>query len=210
MQIDTLTLGPFETNSFIIRNNAGEALLVDPANEPQRILDTVAHRHLTVEAILVTHGHMDHVSGLAHIAAQLQAPIAMHPVDARWAFTPMNAMPPYYDTPEQPETIARPLAEGQSWQDIGARYDVWELPGHSPGHVAFYFPDEACIFSGDVLFRGSVGRIDLPGGDGAALQRSLQRISTLPDETRVFCGHGPDTTIGAERRTNPFLRELRG
>jgi hydroxyacylglutathione hydrolase len=207
MHVETLTLGPFATNCFIISNDTGEALIVDPGNEAGVIIETVRAQGLQVALLLLTHGHMDHVAAVAEVAQALEAPVAMHPVDARWAFTPMNAMPPYYDTPVSPGPMARDLAEGQEWLDIGLRYRVLELPGHSPGHVAFYFEDENVIFSGDVLFQGSCGRVDLPGGDGPTLMRSLRRMAGLPPATRVYCGHGPDTTIGDELRHNPYLRD---
>jgi len=206
MQVETLTLGPFATNCFVISNDDGGALIVDPGSDAPEILDLIDRKQLKVELILVTHGHMDHVGALAAVASSLDVPVAMPSADARWAFTPMNAMPPYFDTPVAPPEIARDLVEGQEWIDIGMRYRILELPGHTPGHVAFYFEDEGVIFSGDVLFQGSCGRVDLPGGDGPTLMRSLRRMAALPDATRVYCGHGPSTTVGDEKKHNPYLQ----
>jgi hydroxyacylglutathione hydrolase len=206
MQVDTITVGPFESNCFIVSNDRHEALVIDPGDEPDRIIAALRAGAWSVQAILVTHGHIDHVTGLAAVERAFPAPIAMHPTDAAWAFGPANQMPPYYGTPPAPSGIARSLAEGQEWTDLGYRYEVWELPGHAPGHVGFYFPEQQAMFSGDVLFQGSMGRVDLPGCDPAAMQRSLQRMAQLPDDTTVYCGHGPETTIGREKRYNPFLQ----
>jgi glyoxylase-like metal-dependent hydrolase (beta-lactamase superfamily II) len=117
-------------------------------------------------------------------------------------------MPPFYVRPEAPDGIERELVEGQEWIDAGFRYQVIHTPGHTPGGVCFLFPEEAWLISGDTLFQGSIGRTDLPGGDMRVLQQSLARLLQLPDSLRVFPGHGPPTTIGVERRTNPFLLDL--
>ncbi len=205
MHVDTITVGPFASNCFLIGNSNKEALLVDPGDDADSIIEHVRSGQWNVRAILITHGHIDHVHGLAEVHRACPVPIAMHPTDAQWAFSEQNQMPPYYGVPEAPPSIERTLAEGQSWTDIGYTYQIMELPGHSPGHVGFYFPDEAIIFSGDVLFECGVGRIDLPGGDGSTLSQTLQRMATLPDETIVYCGHGPHTTIGDEKRHNPYM-----
>jgi hydroxyacylglutathione hydrolase len=205
MNVDTLTVGPFASNCFVITNGTKEALLVDPGDEAARIIDHLRAHSLTVAAILITHGHMDHVSALADVHRAFPAPIAMHPVDEAWAFGEGNQMPPHYDVPTAPANIDRALAEGQEWNDIGLRYRVLELPGHAPGHVGFYFPEQEALFSGDVVFAGSVGRTDLPGGDGRVLTQSLKRVAELPDATRIYCGHGPDTSIANEKKQNPYL-----
>lgn len=209
MHVDRLVVSLFESNCFIVRHDDREdVLVVDPGDDAPVILHWLKENRCRVAAYLLTHGHVDHVSALAEVHAMMPAPVAMHPRDARWAFTPRAAMPPYYDTPRSPGPIARELGEGQTWSDIGFEYRIIETPGHSPGGVAFYFETEKVLFSGDSLFRGSIGRSDLPGANPSDLAHSLRKLLDLPDETVVHCGHGPSTTIGAERQRNPFLRDF--
>lgn len=208
MHVDTLTVGPFESNCFVIHNDAHQAIVVDPGDEPDRIVAHLREQAYAVQLIAITHGHIDHVTGLAAVHEAFPVPIAMHPTDIAWAFGPANQMPPFYGVPQAPPAIDRELAEGQSWTDAGFTYEVIELPGHAPGHVAFYFREQAALFSGDVLFQGGVGRTDLPGGDGQALAESLKRLATFPDDTTVYCGHGPATTIGSEKEHNGYMRSL--
>lgn len=203
----TLTVGAFAANCHILPcPEKPLALVVDPGDEAERIADALRKHELRPAFYLLTHGHMDHVCALAALEKQWPAPVAMHPLDARWAFTEANAMPPYYDLPRAPSSIARTLSEGQDWNDCGLRYQVMETPGHSPGSVCFYFPDLELLFSGDVLFAGSAGRTDLPGSDAKQLMHSLSRLKSLPGNTKVFCGHGPPTTIARELLSNPYLR----
>jgi len=209
IQVDALVVSLFESNCFITRQDQGnEVLVIDPGDNAPEIIDYLRERRLAVAAYLITHGHVDHVSGLAGLYEAMPAPVAMHPLDSRWAFSDLAAMPPYYDAPKAPPVIERILAEGQEWTDIGFTYQVIETPGHSPGGVAFYFKSEKVLFSGDSIFRGSIGRSDLPGANPEQLAASLKRLLTLPDDTVVYCGHGSPTTIGAERKHNPFLKDF--
>ncbi len=202
----TLTVGLFASNCYILHAApAREALVIDPGDEAERIAATLREHRLKPVLYLLTHGHMDHVSGVAELAAGMPAPVAMHPLDARWAFTGVNAAPPYYDTPRAPPAIERTLAEGQEWADAGFHYRVIETPGHSPGSVSFYFPEAGLLFPGDALFAGAVGRTDLPGGHAPTLWNSLQKLVSLPGETKVYPGHGPATSLNRERKTNPYL-----
>ena len=210
MQVVSLTVGVFASNSHLLCARPGEALVVDPGSEPERIAQELIERDWKPVAYLLTHGHMDHVHGLAALAERFPAPIGLHPRDASWAFTAQNMMPPYYDQPVAPRAIARNWAEGQRWSDGGLDYTILETPGHSPGGVCFYFEQESLLVAGDTLFQGSVGRTDLPGGDSRALAASLARLKLLPDVTKVLCGHGPNTTIGREKKSNPFLAGGRG
>ena len=182
---------------------------MDPGDDAGIIAATLREHQLTVAAYLVTHGHMDHVGGLAELVRTFPAPVLMHADDATWAFSKANEMLPYYEAPEHPGRIDRNAAGDESHEDAGLRYTVIATPGHSPGCVCYYFPAEQVIFTGDTLFSGSVGRTDLEGSDERLLLQSLRRLSALPDETRVYPGHGPATSIGREKRVNPFLRDLR-
>jgi glyoxylase-like metal-dependent hydrolase (beta-lactamase superfamily II) len=207
MLVHTLTLGPFETNCYMVhREGDARALVIDPGEDVDAILDFLDRKKLQVVGYPVTHGHVDHVSGLARMFTARPAPIGMHPKDQSWAFKPINNMLPFYETPEAPGKIERNYAEGQVWEDAGLKYRILETPGHAPGAVGLYFEDEGVLFPGDTLFQGSVGRTDLLGGDMDQLMKSLPRLMELPDKTIVYPGHGPKTTIGIERKTNPFLQ----
>jgi hydroxyacylglutathione hydrolase len=209
VHVETLVVSLFESNCFIVRDDdRSDVLVIDPGDNAPEIIRHIQHNQWTVAAYLLTHGHVDHVSGLAEMVKAMPAPVAMHPRDSRWAFSPMAAMPPYYDAPTAPPSIDRNLVEGQEWTDGGLHYRVLESPGHSPGGVAFYFPPEKIVFSGDSLFNGSIGRSDLPGANPKDLVASLKKLLTLPDDTIVYSGHGPATTIGAERKHNPFLQSF--
>ncbi len=158
-------------------------------------------------AYLLTHGHMDHISALSDLSQKYPAPIRMHPKDAAWAFSPANQMPPYYHTPKFPQQgILADLIESAENHAAGLSYKVLETPGHSPGSVCLYFPDHEILIAGDTLFAGSAGRTDLPGGDARQLQESLQRLVTLPDSVTIYPGHGPLSTIGCEKKNNPYLQ----
>jgi hydroxyacylglutathione hydrolase len=208
MEIETIPVGPFEVNCYLAWGAARRAIVIDPGEDADRILDALSARKLEVAAYLLTHGHADHVSALAEVCRRHPAPVAMHPDDARWSFTRTGAIPGAYPPPGKPQAEIRPLADGQEGTDGGMRWQVIATPGHTPGGVSLYFPDEGVLFSGDTLFQGSVGRTDLPGGSARTLSESLARLARLPDATRVFPGHGPATTIGEEKKTNFFLRGL--
>ncbi|HJS46594.1 MAG TPA: MBL fold metallo-hydrolase [Gemmatimonadales bacterium] len=197
--------GRFAQNCWLVADpGAGEAAVVDPGEEAGRILAELAGRGWRATAIWLTHAHIDHVLGVAAVREATGAPVHLHPLDrplydnvaeqGRWFGIEVPPLPP-------PD---REFAEGDQVRVGALEFTVHHLPGHSPGHVALV--GHGHCFSGDVLFRGSVGRVDLPGGDGAALLASIRRrLLTLPGDVVVHSGHGPDTTIGEERRGNPFL-----
>jgi len=207
MNIETLVVGEFQVNCSVIWGPRGEAIVIDPGSEPAAILAFLEARGLTVAAYMLTHGHVDHISGLAAVHAERPAPIGLHPLDQAWAFTGRNALPPFYGVPTEPASIDRMLAEGQVWEDGGLTYHVIETPGHTPGGVCFHFPEADALIVGDTLFAGSVGRTDLPGGNSRVLQHSLKRLSALNGTLRVYPGHGPSTSIGHEKRTNFFMQD---
>jgi hydroxyacylglutathione hydrolase len=202
--VRTLTVGPLEENAYlIVDETTRRAVLIDPGDEAERLLDAVRDDRAELEAIWLTHAHMDHVGGIAGVVQQTPVPIYVHPNER-----------PIYDSAaqhglffglrvEQPPPPDRNLADGDTLHVGTLAFSVIHVPGHAPGHVAIH--GNGVAFVGDCLFAGSVGRTDLPLADGAQLERSLERICGLPDDTIVYPGHGPATSIGREKRTNPFL-----
>lgn len=207
MNIECVVVGPFEVNSYLAyRREGGEALVVDPGADAALIRDAILRRRLRPAAFLLTHGHVDHVSALAELCRDFPAPVVMSEPDARWAFTPVNELPPYYAAPAAPPAPPVLVRDGKERTDGPFSYRVIETPGHTPGGICFYLAADGVLFAGDTLFQGTVGRTDLPGADARAMARSVKRLAKLPDETRVYPGHGPATTIGAEKRENFFMR----
>lgn len=206
--VDQLALGPLGTNCYLVRANAGatDAVVVDPSGTGAEIRLRLASLGARCSAILVTHAHFDHVLGLAELAegtgAPVHAPAAEREVlEAPAAYTPAGLTV----RPWSPDVL---LEGGERLELAGVEVDVHSTPGHSPGHLTFAI--EGALLSGDVLFAGSVGRVDLPGGDGPTLLATLRGlVDAFPPETIVLPGHGPTTTIGAELAANPFLAELR-
>lgn len=206
LPIEKVLVGAFEVNCWIVRGEGSRAIVIDPGADPQAIRDELAAHDLDVAAYMLTHGHVDHVSALEDLLATHPAPVGLHPADAEWAFTEANLLPPFYDAPRRPERIERELADGQTWTDAGLTYTVITTPGHTPGSVCFYFETDRVLVCGDTLFQGSVGRTDLPGGNPRELSRSLVRLAKLPDDTTVYTGHGPPTTLESEKRSNYFMQ----
>jgi glyoxylase-like metal-dependent hydrolase (beta-lactamase superfamily II) len=206
MNIETLTVGAFGTNCFLVWGTSREAIVLDPGDDADRILGILREQQLTVAAYLLTHGHVDHITAVADMCQTLSAPVYIHSEDLPWAFDPDNQMPPFYSVPTPPKGAVHPLQDGEERSDAGLRYRVISTPGHTPGSVCFLFPDEHVLFSGDTLFAESVGRTDLPGGDSRALARSLARLAELDDRTVVYPGHGPATDMAHEKKHNYFLR----
>ncbi len=204
------TVGQVAENSYIFRREGSDrALIVDPGDEAPKLLGALEELGVTLDGILLTHTHFDHVGAVAPVAkatgAEVWVPKIERPVLADiMSFVPWPGFGPFesYDAEHD-------LEGGEQLQLAGFDIDVLFTPGHSPGHVTFSIPDERVVFSGDVLFQGSVGRVDLPGGDGPTLLRSIRSlVETLPEDTTVYPGHMGVTTLGAERATNPFLAEL--
>ena len=203
-RVSSITVGPFEENTYlVVDGDSRRAVLIDPGDEGARIVQLVKDSGATLEAIWLTHAHIDHVGGIAAVLREWPVPVHMHPLDTE-IFEHGTEVAAQYGVPfEQPPAPDRELAEGDVLQLGGLRFDVLHVPGHSPGHVAFH--GHGALFGGDVLFAGTVGRTDLPLCDPDELGRSLERLATLPPDTQVYAGHGERTTIGEELRTNPFL-----
>ncbi len=206
MKVETLPLGPLEANCYLLADGRGEAVVIDPGAEGRRVTELARRRGWRIRLILATHAHFDHVGGAAEVAAATSAPFWVPRGDAgALAETPRQARQFGLVSPAPPAP-ARLLDDKDEVSVGGVRLTVLAVPGHTSGEVAFLAPDGTGVFTGDLLFAGSVGRSDLPGGDGAALLRSIrERILVLPDPTPVYPGHGPATTVGRERRSNPFL-----
>jgi hydroxyacylglutathione hydrolase len=208
MICETLPVGPLQCNCTILGDEQSrEAIVVDPGDNIPGILVLLAKHTLTVKQIVITHAHIDHIAGAQQLKCITGAPIlynqhdlplvAMMDIQAGWLNIP---------TPE----VAPPdadLSDNQTVKIHGLTANVLHTPGHTPGSLSLYLPDQSLLLAGDTLFAGGVGRTDLPGGDSRTLIRSIQnRLLTLPDETIVIPGHGPNTSIGQERETNPFLQ----
>lgn len=201
----TLPNGQFAQNCYLVADRSTrEAVMIDPGEEPAMFLAELNTRAWTLRGIWLTHAHIDHIMGVAAVKRATGVPIHLHPLDR-----PIyDALPQFgawfgikVEPPPPPDVELTP---GSKLQVGRVEFDVRFTPGHSPGSVSFVGPD--VVFGGDVLFNGSVGRTDLPGGDAGTLMSSIQtQFLSLPDSTTVYSGHGPTTTIGVERLTNPFL-----
>ncbi len=200
-------LGLLACNASLVGDeDTRDALVIDPGDDPQVLLDTIEREGWKVSEILFTHAHIDHVAGAAEVQRLTGASVAMHPLDQDlYDSLPDQAAWVGMPTPER-VSIARWLADGDIIPCGRYRFRTLFTPGHAPGHVSFYCPEESLLISADVLFRGGIGRTDLPGGNANTLLESIHtRLMTLPDSTRVVPGHGDLTTIGEERHTNPYL-----
>ena len=208
MDCRMFTVGAVGENCFVLRRDGDDhGLVVDPGDEPERILGAIEELGLTIDAVLLTHTHFDHIGAVAPVAKATGATVYCPKLEVGvladiMSYVPWPGFGPYesYDADETVEG-------GEHLELAGLDIDVIFTPGHSPGHVTYAIGD--ALFSGDVLFQGSVGRVDLPGGDWPTLARSIQSLlDAYPDDTRVFPGHMGLTTLGRERATNPFLAEL--
>ena len=200
-----LTVGPLQENCWLLADTiSGKAVLIDPGDESDVLLAAVDATGCALEAIWLTHAHFDHVGGVAGVVAARPVPIWLHPADAFFYANAASNAARWGVVIQDPPPADHELAEGDRVQLGDHLFDVWHLPGHAPGHVAFI--GHGLCLSGDLLFAGSIGRTDLPLCDPTAMHRSLMRIATLNSETRVCPGHGVSTTIGRELASNPFLR----
>jgi glyoxylase-like metal-dependent hydrolase (beta-lactamase superfamily II) len=210
MDVRQFTVGPVAENCYLFRSPGSDrALIVDPGDEPDRILAAVDGLGVSVEGILLTHCHFDHIGAVAPVARATGAPVWCPEIEVPvladiMSFVPFPGFGPFesYDADET-------VSGGERLELAGVEIDVLFTPGHSPGHVTYSVPEHAALFSGDVLFQGSIGRTDLPGGDAPTLFESIRGLlEGHPEDTNVFPGHMGITTLGAEKATNPFLAEL--
>jgi hydroxyacylglutathione hydrolase len=204
------TVGPVQENCYIVRAPGSDrAVIVDPGDEAERLTEALAALEVkTVEAILLTHTHFDHIGAVAPVARATGAPVYCPELETQvladiMAYVPWPGFGPFesYDADQT-------VGGGETLELAGLRFEVSFTPGHSPGHVSYALPEHGALFSGDVLFQGSVGRVDLPGGDWPTLLASIESLlNAYPAETTVYPGH-MGTTLGPESESNPFLREL--
>ena len=205
MKIDLRTVGVFEENCYLVSDeSSGRGVLIDPGAEGEQIVRMVSQSGITLEAIWLTHAHVDHIGAVADVRRQYPVPVFLHPLDLPY-YTRLSARAAemYGITFEQPEGPDRELADGDVVTCGALRFEVMHVPGHAPGLVSFN--GHGVAFGGDLLFAGSIGRTDLPLGSPTDMDASLERFATLPDETIVYPGHGPETTLAREKRSNPFL-----
>lgn len=207
-KVEVRPVGPLQMNSVLITGEGPqgrETILVDPGDEPERLLRWVEQSGGRLVALLATHGHFDHVGAAAEVQRVHDLPLRCHADDLDLIGQMPMIQEAYGFSASAVPRCETDLKDGGRIPFAGGEIDVRHVPGHSPGQVMFLLPGTAIV--GDCLFAGSVGRTDLPGGDFATLEKSIrERIYTLPDETVVVCGHGPDTTVGREKASNPFVR----
>ena len=209
LSIVHFTLGPVMTNTYLIADDlTGEAIVIDPADEGERIVSEAEKRGWRIGSIWLTHAHFDHLAGAAGVADACNPapPVALHADD--YSLWRMQGGAAFFGMQIDPGP--EPTIEFQHHQTLylgNNQFKVLHAPGHSRGHVMFYNETDKVLFCGDVIFQGSIGRTDLPGGDFSTLINSIHtQVLTLPDDTRLLTGHGPESTIGEERKYNPFIQ----
>ncbi len=209
LEIEVIVSAPFMENTLIVnRPGRRDCVVVDPGFEPEKIIDALHHRKLTPAVILLTHGHVDHIAGNTDLRRVWPAlPILIGARDAPMLTDPLANLSALGDEAITSPPADRLLVEGDRIEEAGIALDVLDLPGHSPGHIVYVWRGDApcVVLGGDVLFQGSIGRCDFPGGDQDLLVGGIQKkLFSLPDDTIVYPGHGDPTTVGWEKRTNPF------
>ena len=206
MYLDVFDRNPFGTNCWMLGvDGSDDAVVVDPGFEPDAVHAMLAGAGRRPVAVLLTHAHGDHAESAGAFAGDV--PVYLHGADVV-AYDDVDAWNPGFSNPLVPVKDLRALGDGQGLSIAGMGIEVLHTPGHTPGHCAFLLDNRVLLLSGDLVFAGSIGRSDFPNSDPAAMARSLERFLGLPDDLRILPGHGPETTVGRERATNPFLREL--
>ena len=208
LRIESFSLGPLQTNAYLVmEENGSRAFVIDPGMGPEKLLKRIEASGAAVEAIVLTHAHFDHMAGVEAVRKAAGCPVYLHDLEADWmtdARKNGSARWPDVTPPIAAEPAEHALEDGMTLKLIGLEFRVIHTPGHSPGSVSLLHGSH--LFAGDVLFRQSVGRTDLPGGRAADLEHSIRgKLYKLPPDTRVYPGHGPQTTIGYEMANNPFV-----
>ncbi len=210
VEIKKFAVNPLQENTLLISDETGECVFVDPGFyfpvEHDEIKNYISENNLKPVMIANTHCHFDHIMGVEFIRQEYNIPFVAHPDDAFWVKKAIDQgkMFGFDMKPVNPPDSF--FSENEKLKFGNTEFDIIHVPGHSPGHVVFYSEKEKILIGGDVLFHGSIGRSDLPGGDQATLISGIkEKLFKLPDETKVYCGHGPETTLGFEKESNPFL-----
>ncbi len=209
LHIKAFTLGMWQTNCFVLwREGRNDCWIVDAGFQPAPMIDYVRNASLNCRAIILTHAHCDHIGGLARLCEVWpDAPIHLHPAEADWPGEPALNLSGPFGMPVVAPAATDSLEHGQSLDLDGLAFEVRHTPGHSPGGITLYQPDHHAAIVGDTLFAGSIGRYDFPTSDGQTLLASIRdQLLSLPDDTDIHPGHGPSSTIGRERASNPFLQ----
>lgn len=206
LKVEQLVLGPVSTNCyFALNQETKELLIIDPADQPERIFQKVAQMEGTPVAVLLTHGHFDHISAAEAVRDRYDIPVYACPLETEMLWEPSVNMTQYYGRPVSMKADKMP-SDLEVFEAAGFKVQMIFTPGHTKGSCCYYFKDEDVLFSGDTLFHGSVGRTDFPGGSSAQIVESLHRlVDALPEDTAVYPGHDTSTTIGYEKRYNPFV-----
>lgn len=207
MKFERIPLGALQTNCYLIYQDS-KGLVVDPGGDAEKLLERVRRLDLEIDAVLLTHAHFDHIGALEEIRRKFDCKVYLHTAEKDWLSDESlngSGLFPGIDKISCEQADIHWESEGE-YHVGNFTFKLFETPGHSPGSVTYYFKEENVAFSGDVLFRGGVGRTDLPGGDQETLMNSIhERLLDLPEETIICSGHGPETTIGDEKEVNPFI-----
>lgn len=210
IKIEKFVVNPLGENSFILSDDSGECIFIDPGfyyeEEHQEVKDYIAKNNLKPVKITNTHCHFDHIMGVEFVRKEYNIPFLCHKEDAFWVNI-AEEQGQRFDIKINSVSPADDFLVEKEFVEFGnSKLEIIHVPGHAPGHVVFYSEEEKFLIAGDVLFYGSIGRTDLPGGDHATLITNIKtKLFALPDDTKVYCGHGPETTLGFEKTTNPFL-----
>ena len=207
MKWKKLTVGPVQENTYIIYNNQNEAIVIDPGSEGRRIIQALESLKVRPLAVLLTHAHFDHIGAVDDVREKYNIPLYVHKKEADWLSDIKKNGSKYFGQSITAKTASHILTNQDNTLKIGSfSFEVLTTPGHSPGSVSYYHKSSGAVFSGDALFAGSIGRTDLHGGDQDVLINSIhEKLLNLPEETVVLSGHGPETTVGMEMDSNPFL-----